>query len=166
MTPRRRGLLLKAGGSVLAAGLATILFLLSRPAPLPTGPGNGPPGPATPEERKAAIALVDREIDSVLAAFGIDSAGVKKRSYEIPEENFTRTERFVPLPESVAPVSVNAALNDMARRYGGRAVAAENPRMGTVTIHLELSGVVVHTVILKKSPRNPAPGGRQPRPAT
>jgi hypothetical protein len=167
MTGRHAGLVLKVGGSVLVAGIVAALFLLGRPAGPPAGGDGGQatdPGART--DRTAAIALIDAQIDTVLGRFGVVPATVKKHSFSIPEENFTRTERLVPLPDSVAPVSVNAALNDMARRHGGRAVASENPRLGTVTIHIEVGGAVVHSVILKKIPRTPLPGGRQLRPAT
>jgi hypothetical protein len=166
MTRRRAGFFLKVGGSVLAAGTAAALFLLSRPPAPDTGGGATAPAPAGAVDRLAAIALLDRQIDTVLAHFGIAAGAAKKRSYAIPEEHFTRTERLVGLPDTIAPVSVNAAMNAMARRYGGRAVAAENARLGTVTIHVELDGIVVHTVILRKVPVKPARDGRQPRPAT
>jgi hypothetical protein len=166
MTSLRARFFLKVGGSVLAAGAAAALFLLSRPSvPGSTG-GGAAPGPAASPDRQATIALVDRQIDSVLARFGIAADAVKKRSYTIPDENFTRTERLVPLPDTIAPVSVNAAMNELAKRHGGRAVAAENARLGTVTIHVELDGIVVHTIILRKSQGGPTPGGRQPRIAT
>ncbi len=157
----RSGLAIRIGGSVLLAGILLALFLLGR---------NDAPSPglsaADPKARLARIAQLDREIDKVLAGFDIVAASVKKRSYEIPDEGFTRTERFVAIPDTIVPVTVNAALNSMARRYRARAVASENVRLHTVTIHLELDGAVVHTVILKRNPRNNTSGGRTPRVST
>jgi hypothetical protein len=166
MSRRNAGFFLKAAGSVLAAGAAAALFLLSRPTPRGTDGGAAPPSPEAAPGRPATVALLDRQIDTVLAGFGIGAGTVKKRAYAVPEENFTRTERIVPLSDTVAAVSVNAAMNAMARRHGGRAVAAENARLGTVTIHIELDGIVVHTVILRKMQGKPPPDGRQSRPAT
>jgi carboxylesterase type B len=123
MTSPRARFFLKVGGSVLAAGAAAALFLLSRPS-APGTDGRAVPGTAAPPVRQETIALVDRQIDSVLARFGIAADAVKKRSYTIPDEKFTRTERLVALPDTIAPVSVNAAVNVLARRHGGRAVAA------------------------------------------
>lgn len=164
MTGQRAGLFLKLGGSVLAAGIAVALFLLGRSGEPPAGADA--PGPAERPDRRATIAVIDREIDSLLARFGVGAESVKKRSFAIPEEDYERTERLAPLPDSVAAVSVNAAMNDMARRHGGRAAASENPRLGTVTVHVELDGAVIHTVILRKIPRKAAHDGRQTRPAT
>ncbi len=148
---------MKLGGSVLVAGILLALFLYTsseRPTAIP---------PVTdPAERLATIARLDHGIDSVLALFGVASAGVKKQSYEIPGEGLTRTERLVSIPDTIVPVSVNAALNDLARRFNARAVASENLRLRLVTVHLELDGRIVHTVILRKAPRNSAHGGRRP----
>jgi hypothetical protein len=164
MTTPRASLFLKIGGSALVAGILVALFLLGRPGGPPSNPDA--PAPDTGRDRQAAIALLDRQIDTVLARFNVVPGSVTKRSFGVPEENFTRTERLVPLSDTVAPVSVNAAMNEMAHAHGGRAIASENPRLGTVTIHIEVDGVVVHTVILKKTARKPPQDGRQPRPAT
>jgi hypothetical protein len=148
MTPIRRDLALKIGGSALVAGALLALFLLGRDGGTP-----GPPPPPDPKSKMETIEQLDRGIDTVLAGFNIGLPSVRKRSYPIPDEGFFRTERVVTIPDTVVPVSVNAALNTMARRYNARAVASENPRLRTVTIHLELGGTVVHTIILKKAPR-------------
>ena len=161
MTVPRRALALRIGGSVLVAGALLALFLLGRtPVPPTAAPA---PDPAA---RKTLIAALDLEIDTVLAEFHIAAGSVRKRVLDLPDEGFTRTERLVTIPDSVAPVSVTAALNAAARRHQARAVASENLRLRTVTIHIELDGTVVHTVILRRAPRTEAPASRRPRPAT
>jgi hypothetical protein len=157
----RSGLALRIAGSALVAGILLVLFLLGRDDQPPAGPAA-----PDPKERLATIARLDTGIDSVLAGFDVAPASVKKRSYEIAAEGFTRTERLVAIPDSVVPVSVNAALNAMALRSGARAVASENLRLHIVTIHLELDGRIVHTIILKKITRKTPRGGRQPRVST
>ncbi len=161
MTSPRRALTLRIGGSVLVAGTVLALFLLGRnPAPPSAAPGSDP------GVRDAAIAALDLEIDSVLAGFHIDPGTVRKRSHDLPVGGFTRTERFVTIPDSIVPVSVNAALNVAARRHNARAVASENLKLRTVTIHIELDGAVIHTVILRRAPRSETAPDRRPPPAT
>lgn len=161
MTPSRRTIALRTGGAVLVAGTLLALFLLGRvPAPPEAA------GPTDPGARSAVIAALDAEIDSVLARFQVAPGSVRKRSHDLPAGGFTRTERYVTIPDSVVPVSVNAALNSAALRHGARAVASENLRMRTVTIHIELGGEVVHTVVLKLAPRDETPPGRRPPSAT
>lgn len=158
---------LKAGASLLAAGVLAAIFLVG-----PPGGGRGDADEASqaaspsPVDRRRFAALLGPEIDSVLGAFGIDSVSVARRSRDAPGGDFTRTEWIVPLPDSVPTVSVNAALNAAARRRGGRAAASEDARFGTVTVHVEVAGSVVHTVILKRAPRRPGPDRRHARPAT
>ncbi len=161
MTSPRSALATRVAGSVLVAGTLLTLFLLGRdPAPPSAAPASGP------AVRNAAIAALDLEIDSVLAGFHIDPGAVRKRSHDLPDEGFTRTERFVSIPDSIVPVSVNAALNVAARRHHARAVASENLKLRTVTIHIELDGAVIHTVILRRALRGDAAPDRRPPPAT
>ena len=127
----RSGLAFRIGGSVLVAGILLALFLIGREVQ-PSTESSLP----DPKETLAAIALLDRGIDAVLAGFDI------------------------------VPVDVNAALNATAHRYRARAVASENLRLHSVTIHLELDGAVVHTVILKSITRRKPSGGRVPRVST
>jgi hypothetical protein len=153
MIPLRAGTILRAGGALLLAGATLAVFLLGRRE-------DPPSPPATPVPVSRTVSLLDSGVDSVLARFGIDPAAAAKRRAGIPGERFSRTERVAVLPDSVAPVSVNASLNSMARALGARAVASEDPRLRTVTVHIDLGGVVVHTVILKPSPGRAARAGR------
>ena len=96
-----------------------------------------------------ALEDLDREVDSVLVRFGIQSSWIRKKTIAIPEAGFPRIERRVLLPTDIATVSMNAAFNTMAKRYNGRAVASENLRENYVTIHIETGGSIVQTIILR-----------------
>jgi hypothetical protein len=134
--------------SLLLALGALALFLLGRADPPAIGPGvAGPPGDIHAADSS------DVGIDSVLGTFGIPERAIRKRSAESGAPELPRTERRVTIGPGIVPVVVNAALNRLAHRYGARAVASENIRLNTVTIHIELAGAVIHTVILKIDPR-------------
>jgi len=92
---------------------------------------------------------IDRGVDSVLAGFGIEPASTRKRIITVPNSGTSRTERRVPVPPEVPSVEVNAALNSLAKAFGGRAVGSENAKERTVTIHLEIGRIIVESVILK-----------------
>lgn len=157
MTSFQRDLALRISAAVLLGAAALALFLLDRDP--------SAPGPENPPGSRALVARhLDEGIDSVLAGFHIDTATVRKRDVALSEDGIARTERRVSVPPDVVPVMVNAALNDMARRFNARAVASENARYRTVTIHLEFAGVVYHTVIIRVDPRlKPPPSPAVPR---
>jgi hypothetical protein len=96
-----------------------------------------------------AAARIDQEVDTLLVQFGIAPEWIKKKSVPVSGTDFQRIERKVLIPVSVLPVRINLALNEMARRYGGRAVASENMKENTVTIHLNMGGTILQTIILK-----------------
>ena len=98
------------------------------------------------------VADVDREVDTVLAHFQIEKRWIRKQQIPIPNAEISRTERRVLIPPDVLPVQMNQVLNAMARRYHGRAIASENLKENSVTIHIELEGYIVQTIILKPSP--------------
>jgi len=153
--------LLRVVVSFLLALGALVLFLVGRTPP----PVAGHPGRSAVAEQ-GAVDRIDAGIDSVLASFGIPDRDIRKRAAEGEDNPIHRTERRVTIGPQVVPVAVNAALNVMAHRYGGRAVASENVRFRTVTIHLELGGTVVHTVILKSDPRSAPISERPPQTST
>ena len=153
-----RGTLMKSGGAVILAGATLVVFLMERRR-------DPPPGPAPAPQPAEAIARLDAGIDTVLSRFGMGPGAVKKRVIELPGGLFTRTERRAEVPDSVALVSVNAALNAMAGLHGARAVASEEPKFRTVTVHIELGGTVVHTIVLGQA-RSESRGGRPGRIAT
>ncbi len=132
---------------LLAAALgcaALALFFLSMPDPERTPD-------QLRQEFSASLPAIDHEVDSVLTRFGIEQAWVRKRQIAVPEQNFVRTERRVAVPPEVVPAIMNVAFNSMAHRFGGRAVATENVKENSVTIHIELQKVIVQTIILKTS---------------
>jgi hypothetical protein len=133
------------------------------------GRGGGPPGTdgdTAPAADSEAVRAIDAGIDSVLASFGIPEKDIRKQAQSPGGNDFSRTERRVSIGPEIVPVMVNAALNTMAHRYGARAVASENIRLKTVTIHLELGGAVIHTVILKIDPRMTPATGTPPQTST
>jgi hypothetical protein len=139
-----KGFFFRIFASVLLAGAAVGLYVMNQ-TPLT-------PPPASAEEQLAkTLAQIDREIDTVLAHFGIEPAWIRKQQVTVPNNVFIRTERRVMIPPDVVTVQMNAALNSMMRHYGGRAVATENLKENTVTIHLKLQEQIVQTVVLKNS---------------
>jgi DNA-binding response OmpR family regulator len=128
--------------SVLLAGAALGLYVMNQTTL--TSP------PVSPEEQLAkTLAQIDREIDTVLTHFGIEPSWMKKQQVTVSNNVVIRTERRVMIPPDVLTVQVNATLNSMMRHYGGRAVATENLKENTVTIHLKLQDQIVQTVVLK-----------------
>lgn len=103
----------------------------------------------TQEQITKTLAQLDRDVDTVLAHFGIEQKWIKKQQVAVLNSNFVRTERRVMIPPDVLSVQVNLALNTMARRYNGRAIATENLKENTVTIHLKIENQIVQTVVLK-----------------
>lgn len=151
-----RGVQVRAAVSILLALAALALFFWGRPEKREL------PGKLTSalSERAAGI---DREVDSVLAHFHIDPRDVSKRRIGIPNSDLVRIERRVLIPPGVLPVQMNVAFNAMARRRDARAIASENTKENTVTIHLEIDGWIVQTIILRQSGdvKGKRPGSRR-----
>jgi hypothetical protein len=151
------GVALRLLASVLLAAAALTLFLLQR-ATLEKPPE------VRQRNVREMVAAIDREVDSVLTRFRVEPRMVRKTQVPIPNAEMSRTERRVSLPPDVVPVQVNQVLNAMARRYSGRAIASENIKENTVTIHIELEGYIVQTIILKPAPAVPPRDGARDRP--
>jgi hypothetical protein len=100
----------------------------------------------------ALLAEIDREVDSVLVHFGIDESWTRKKEIAIPNSRFARIERRVLIPKDLATVVLNEAFNAMANQFNGRAIASENLRENHVTIHIEVEGTIVQTIILRPTP--------------
>ncbi len=139
-------------GRLVIAGLlalvALVLFLLPRehgPAP-PTAEE-----PAIDSELLQRAAQLDRDIDTVLARFGIEPEWVRKREIPLPGKELVRWERRVAIPPDMLPIQLNLAFNAVAKRYNGRAIASENSKDNSVTIHVELDGLILQSIILKPS---------------
>jgi hypothetical protein len=148
-----KGMIFRVLLSVSLALAALGLFMISRTK-----------SPKPPEQVQRDISTIatdiDREVDSILAGFSIEKQWIKKRQIPIPSTKLLRTERKVLIPIDVLPVQMNLAFNAMAHRYDGRAVASENLKEQTITIHLELERYVLQTIILKPT-FNLQRGGRK-----
>jgi hypothetical protein len=153
-----RPIVVRAVISVLLGVAAAGLFFLNRMSL--TGPEEHreqtEPHPAP---RGTVAGEIDREVDSVLVHFGIDASWSRKKEIEIPNSQFVRIERRVLIPKDLATVVMNEAFNAMAKRFNGRAIASENLRENHVTIHIEVDGSVVETIILRPT-ANLRPGAR------
>jgi hypothetical protein len=119
------------------------------------------PGPADASEHTAEtvspavpalLGEIDREVDSVLVHLGIEASWTHKKEIAIPNSQFVRTERRVLIPKDLATVVINEAFNRMAKRFNGRAIASENLRENHVTIHIEVDGTIVQTIVLRPTP--------------
>ncbi|MBI4546993.1 MAG: hypothetical protein HY707_03375, partial [Ignavibacteriae bacterium] len=94
-----------------------------------------------------AAKQIDHEVDSVLVEFDIHKHWGRKRQIAVAKTNLYRTERRMLIPPDALPIQINLALNAMAKRYNGRAIASENMKDNSVTIHIEVDGYIVETVI-------------------
>jgi hypothetical protein len=116
-------------------------------------PGAGDRRPeSTRTASPAVLAEIDREVDSVLVHFGIEESWTRKKEIATPNTRFLRIERRVLIPKDLATVVLNEAFNAMAARFNGRAIASENLRENHVTIHIEVEGTIVQTIILRPTP--------------
>lgn len=130
--------------TVLLAGAAVALFILNRrPEPAP---------PPDPQAEVRTLETLDRQVDDVLQAFGVEKDWVKRKEYVDSAKEFRRIERRVLVPPEIIPAAMNRELNILAHQYQGRAVATENMKENTVTIHLLVDGTIVQTIILKVHP--------------
>lgn len=147
MTDIERGTMIRLLISVTLAVIAVLLFILNRHV-------EG----KTPEELEREFVLaaqtIDKEVDIVLEHFGIEKAWVRKKEISDPERHFTRVERLVAIPPTIIPAMMNRQLNALAGRYQGRAVATENLKENSITIHIILQQSVIQTIILKVKPES------------
>jgi len=131
---------------IAAAGLALGafgLFLMSRASLHETVHLTAP---AISAEVATAI---DREVDTLLHQFQIEPEWMRKSVVDIPNSTARRTERRIAIPAEILPVQMNVALNTLARRYNGRAIAYENSKEHSVTINIEIQGCVLQNILLK-----------------
>lgn len=141
-----RTVLIRVGVSLLLGGAALGMFFMSRSTL--TKSVEAP----KKELSKTVAADIDRDVESVLARFRIEKGWIRKTAIPLPNTTVTRIERRVAIPLDVVPLQMNVALNNMAKQYNGRAVASENLKENSVTIHIEMEGYVVQTIILKTDP--------------
>jgi hypothetical protein len=148
-----RGVLVRVVISVALAAGALTLFLLQRSEV-------APPPEVRVRNVREMVGAIDREVDTVLARFQLTGRAIRKSVVPIPNTDLGRTERRVLTPPGFVPVQLNQALNAMARRYAGRAVASENLKENMVTIHIELEGYIIETIVLRPDPSQRHEGGR------
>src|SRR5690349_16993296 len=140
----RKSLFIRLVLTVALAAAAFGMYFMSR-----TGSQQPEAPPPKKEPPQASLSELDREVDGVLTKFKIDKAWVHKVAIPIPNSSLKRIERRIVIPPDIAPVQMNVSLNDMAKRYSARAVASENTKENTVTIHIEVDGYLVQTIVLK-----------------
>lgn len=155
------GIILRVSISALLAIGVLGLFLLQRPK---ASQQSGITAPH--EDWKSSLPIIDREIDTILAHYGIERTWLKKKAFPIPEAGFSRIERRIEIPLDIVPVQMNQTVNGMARRFKASAIASENSKEHLVTIHIELNGYVIQTLVLHPNPlskRRELIGGQQVR---
>ena len=135
--------MLRLVASITLGCIALGIFLMSRTSVV--RPDRPPGSGLTP----ALVSSIDHEVDTLLAQFNIERKWIRKKIIAIPNSSVSRIERSIAIPRDVLPLQVNFAMNSMAKRYKGRAIASENLRENSVTIHIEMQGYVVQTIILK-----------------
>jgi hypothetical protein len=141
--------------SILLAAVAVALFILNREE------SKSPEG--LQQEFTRSAQSIDKEIDVILEGFGVQKAWIKKREIAVSGEGFARIERRVLIPPTIVPVLINREFNLLAQRFRGRAVATENLKENTVTIHILLHQSIIQTIILKYHTETPAKGRREQR---
>jgi hypothetical protein len=144
----KKGILARLILSVLLAVTALAIFLISRKNLSDQQPPQAE-SPSRLAEISSMAGDLDREVDSVLSRFGVETDWIQKRQIALPNSSLQRIERRIAIPRDIVPVQLNQALNLMAKRYHARAIASENLRENTVTIHIEVEGIVTQTLILK-----------------
>ena len=134
--------------AIVMAAIALMIFLFGRKAtqPVQVLPNQSPERIAMID---SAAVEIDREVDTVLAHFGIENDWIQKRQIAIPNSPLHRIERRIIIPQDIVPVQINQALNLMAKKHHARAIASENLKENTVTIHIDISGIITQTLILK-----------------
>ena len=152
-----KGIIFRFLLSIVLAAAALGLFLMSR-AKITQ--------PVTKSEKDfASLTLqLDRDVDTVLSHFNIQKEWTKKLQFPVPNSSLNRIERRVLIPPDILPIQMNLVLNRMAKRYNGRAVASENLKESTVTIHIEVDGTILETIVLKTDAKlKQTPKEKQPR---
>jgi hypothetical protein len=92
---------------------------------------------------------IDRNIDSLLVKYGVILKRVRKKKILVPGNDFVRIERLVPIPPQVVPLFMTADFHALAKRYGGRAIASENLKENSVTVHIEAGKNIIQSLILR-----------------
>src|SRR5271169_7089689 len=137
-----KGIIFRFLLSLVLAAAALGLFLMSRAKITQPVAKN--------EKDFSSLTLqLDRDVDTVLSHFKIQKEWSRKLQVPIPNSTLNRVERRVLIPPDVLPIQMNLVLNRMAKKYNGRAVASENLKENTITIHIEVEGTILETIVLK-----------------
>ncbi|MGA9115792.1 MAG: hypothetical protein WB626_03360 [Bacteroidota bacterium] len=101
----------------------------------------------TPPEPPPAVKMgLSEAVDTLLAGSGIPREKIRKRVVQAPRGEFSRVERRVSVPRWFASVRFNRGLAHAVEDMGGRVVATEATRQGTVTMHVIRGGLVVESI--------------------
>jgi hypothetical protein len=136
-----RKVIYRLTASILLASAAGLLFILNRQE-------NKMPEDLQ-QEFDLSVREIDREVDNILENFGIERTWIQRKEIAGIDDGFTRIERRVLIPPTIIPVLINREFNLLAKRFHGKAVATENLRENSVTIHIVLHQSVIQTIILK-----------------
>ncbi len=145
MAKIEQGTLIRLLGCAVLGVTVVGLFIFNR-----MGEINSPQEPD--QDFAFSVQAIDKEVDVVLGHFGIEKSWVRRKEIKDSSRHFIRVERRVAIPPHVVPAMMNRELNSLAHRFHGRAVATENLRDNSVTIHIILQQTVIQTVILKINP--------------
>ena len=137
-----KGIIFRFLLSIVLAAAALGLFLMSRSKITE-------PVAKSEKDFSSITVQLDRDVDTVLSHFKIQKEWTKKLQFPVPNSSLNRIERRILIPPDVLPVQMNLVLNRMAKRYNGRAVASENLKENIVTIHIEVEGTIIETIVLK-----------------
>ncbi|GEM_PF-2037553 len=107
------------------------------------------PEPVVAEPLAVNLPEIDATIDSILVKYGVNLKYVRKKKIAVQDSGFVRIERQVPIPPKVGTVLMTAEFHGMAQRYGGRAVASENLKENSTTVHLEAGKSIVQSLVLR-----------------
>jgi hypothetical protein len=113
--------------------------------------GELPQVPRAHKDLSGILQQIDTEIDTILAQCLIEERWIRKQQVLTPNNDLIRTERRITIPPDLLIPELNQMLNAMMKRYGGRAIAVENPKEKTVTIHLKQHSQIFQTIVLKTS---------------
>ncbi len=129
------------------AGISFGLYSTKNPVNLVAKPETN-----EPEFLQVNLDEIDVQVDSLLVKHGILLKSVRKKKIKAKESEFVRTERQVPTPTGLVSILMTADFHVMAKRYDGRAIASENLKENTVTIHIEAGKNIVQSLILRPAP--------------
>jgi hypothetical protein len=135
------GVAVRAAAVVVLAGAGW--WMTNRPVPPPK---HVVPASAVEQDWRAALPMIDADVESLLTRHGVDRKRLKKKYYNVADANFSRIERTVEMWPDFASILVNQELNGLASKYGARGVATENTLGRSIAMHVEYHGYVVETI--------------------